>query len=313
MNTAKKWFLIDGSRLLVAGLFVLAAFVVTFGLVSADLITFEPASAVKSLFASGIVSGVFSLITITLTVNQLILSRVFGTVDGLTDRIDGSLEFRHAVEDVAGVPSSPNQPDEFLVLIGEAITERADAFADELGKPDGETRGEIDEYLADIRTYAGRIEGVEGTDDTLEIVSTLLGPAYARNLTATDRLLRKYDGDLPDPAWDELEAILELVKSVAVARQFFKTIAIQQNLARLSRLLAYLGVPVLLGTFFVTTIYTTVPTTTVAQPLLPAVVSLGVAVVFVPLAILLSYILRTASIARYTVSVGPFVPPEERV
>ncbi|EMA43688.1 hypothetical protein C449_12752 [Halococcus saccharolyticus DSM 5350] len=34
---------------------------------------------------------------------------------------------------------------------------------------------------------------------------------------------------------------------------------------------------------------------------------------FVPLAILLSYILRTASVARYTVSVGPFVPPEARL
>ncbi|WP_273836612.1 hypothetical protein [Halococcus sp. PRR34] len=313
MNTAKKWFLIDGNRLLVSGLFVLGAFLVTFWLVSADLITFEPASAVKSLFASGIVSGVFSLITITLTVNQMILSRVFGTIDGLADRIDGSLDFRHTVEDIAGVPSSPNQPDEFLVLIGETISERASAFEDECEEFDGESREEIDEYLADIRAYADRVEDVEGTEDTLEIVSTLLGPAYAQNLTATDRLLRKYDGELPDPARDELEAILELVKSVAVARQFFKTIAIQQDLAQLSRLLAYFGVPVLLGTFFVTTIYTTTPTTTVAQPLLPVVVSLGVAVVFVPLAILLSYILRAASVARYTISVGPFVPPEERL
>ena len=31
-----------------------------------------------------------------------------------------------------------------------------------------------------------------------------------------------------------------------------------------------------------------------------------------PLAILISYILRVATIARYTVSVGPFVPPEEQ-
>lgn len=312
MNRIKKWFLIDGNRLVVASLFAIGAFIVTFGLAKFGLITFQPASTVSTMFASGIVSGVFSLITITLTVNQMILSRVFGTINGLTDRIDGSLDFRHTVEDIAEQPSSPNQPDEFLVLIGETLRERAQAFEDELGETDRELQNELDEYLSDIYAYADRIEDVEGTKDTLKIVSTLLGPAYAHNLTATDRLRRKYDDELSESVQTELDAILDLFKSVAVARQFFKTIAIQQDLAQLSRMLAYIGVPVLLATFYVTTTYTTIPSTTVAQPLLSLIVSLGIAVIFIPLAILLSYILRAASIARYTVSVGPFVPPEEQ-
>ncbi len=312
MNNAKKWFLIDGNRVVVASIFVIGTFLVTYGLTILGFITFRPESAVSTMFGSGIISGIFSLITITLTVNQMILSRVFGTINGLTDRIDGSLEFRHTVEDLAEQPTSPNQPDQFLVLIGETITERANAFETELDDANRVLKDDTDEYLSDVYAYAERVEGVEGTEDTLQIVATLLGPAYAQNLTATDRLLRKYEGKFSEAARTELEALFELIKSVAVARQFFKTIAIQQDLAQLSRMLAYTGGPVLLGTFVVTTMYTTLPSTTVAQPVLAEVVSLGIAVVFIPLSILLSYILRAASIARYTVSVGPFIPPEEQ-
>ncbi len=149
MNNAKKWFLIDGNRLVIASIFVIGTFLVTYGLTTLGFITFRPESAVSTMFGSGIISGIFSLITI-------------------------------------------------------------------------------------------------------------------------------------------------------------------KHLAQLSRMLAYIGGPVLLGTFVVTTMYTTLPSTTVAQPVLAEIISLGIAVVFIPLSILLSYILRAASIARYTVSVGPFIPPEEQ-
>lgn len=315
MNRVKKWFLIDGNRLVVAGLFVIGSFIITYGFTRLELITFQPASAVSTMYGSGVVSGMFSLITITLTVNQMTLSRVFGSVNELTDRIDGSLEFRHTVEDLAEQSTSPTHPDQFIVLIGETITERAHAFENELGKTNQELDigDDAEEYLSEVYAYAERIEDVKGTEDTQQVVSTLLGPGYEQNLAATDRLLRKYESELPESVRTDLKALLELIKSIGVARQFFKTIAIQQDLAQLSRMLAYIGAPVLLAVFFVTSMYTSHPTTTIAQPLLAEVVSLGVAVVFIPLSILLSYILRVASIARYTVSTGPFIPPEEQI
>ena len=45
---------------------------------------------------------------------------------------------------------------------------------------------------------------------------------------------------------------------------------------------------------------------------LPLVFSLGVGVVVAPLAVFVAYVFRAATIARHTVSVGPFAPPEER-
>ncbi|WP_435076665.1 hypothetical protein [Halococcus sp. AFM35] len=305
MNKLSKWVLIDGNRLLVSALLVSMSFLITLWLTQLGLITFQPASAVSSMFSSGVVSGIFSLVTITLTVNQLVLSRVFGTVNDLTDRLDGTREFRRTVEGIAGRATSPNDPAAFLALIGETLGKRARAFEEHDSM---ETTEEIDDYLSGIHSYAERLEGVGGTEDTMEIVSTLLGPAYAQRLTETDAIRRTHD----DRATEELDAVAELLEAVAVARQFFKTIAIQQDLAQLSRRLAYLGIPILLVAFYATTVYTTVPSATVAQPLLPVVISAAIAIVLLPLAILLSYMLRLATIARYTVSVGPFVPPEER-
>lgn len=307
MNKLSKWILIDGNRLRLSVLLAVGVFVVTFGMTQLGLITFQPASAVSSMFSSGIVSGVFSLITITLTVNQLVLSRVFGTVEDLTDRLDGTREFRRTVEDIAGRATSPNDPAAFLALIGETLGKRARAF--EAERNSMEPTEDIDDYLSGIHSYAERLEGVGGTEDTMEIVSTLLGPAYAQRLTETDAIRRTHN----DRATEELDAVAELLEAVAVARQFFKTMAIQQDLAQLSRRLAYLGIPILLVAFYATTVYTTVPSATVAQPLLPVVISAAIAIVLLPLAILLSYMFRLATIARYTVSVGPFVPPEERL
>ncbi|EMA42123.1 hypothetical protein C448_11351 [Halococcus morrhuae DSM 1307] len=305
MNKLSKWILIDGNRLLVSVLLAAMAFLITFGATQLGLITFQPASAVSSMFSSGVVSGLFSVITITLTVNQLVLSRVFGTVEDLTDRLDGTREFRRSVAELTGRATSPNDPAAFLALIGETLGERVEAFA---ANYDGETTDEIEEYRSAIDSYAERLEGVAGTEDTMAIVSTLVGPAYAQRLTETEAIRRTHD----DRSTEELDAVTELLEAVAVARQFFKTIAIQQDLAGLSRRLATLGIPILLVAFYATTIYTTVPSATVAQPLLPVVVSAAIAIVLLPLAILLSYMLRLATIARYTVSVGPFVPPEEQ-
>ncbi|MFC6988795.1 hypothetical protein ACFQJD_08845 [Haloplanus sp. GCM10025708] len=51
---------------------------------------------------------------------------------------------------------------------------------------------------------------------------------------------------------------------------------------------------------------------TVPEPYLPLAFSLGLGIVVTPLAVCIAYMFRAATIARHTVSVGPFVPPEER-
>ena len=104
---------------------------------------------------------------------------------------------------------------------------------------------------------------------------------------------------------------MDLLETVAVTRQFFKTLSLQQDLARLSRLVAYSGFVALVVSIAMALIYRPDSVTVPAQHL-PLVFSLAIGVILAPLAVFLAYVLRSAPIARHTISVGPFVPPEER-
>lgn len=104
---------------------------------------------------------------------------------------------------------------------------------------------------------------------------------------------------------------MELLEAIAITRQFFKTLALQKNLAYLSRLVIYTGLLSLLCTIGLALVYRT-SSVTVPRSILPVLVTLGVGVILSSLAVFTSYILRTATVARWTVSVGPFIPPKER-
>lgn len=130
-------------------------------------------------------------------------------------------------------------------------------------------------------------------------------------MTAVRHLRTAYGSELPDAARAELEAVGELLEYVAVIRQFFKTLALQQDFAVLSRLLVYSGLVALLVSVSVTLVYST-DAATLTEPALRVVVPLAFGVVVAPLALFASLILRAATVAYRTVSVGPFIPPSDR-
>ena len=111
------WILLEGDRRAVAGCLVVLIIVLVWTLINANVLAVGPNSSVSTVFGSGLTSGIVTLLTVALSINQLVLSRVFGSVDVLTERLNGSRELRQTVESIAGVPSSPNDPAEFLSLI----------------------------------------------------------------------------------------------------------------------------------------------------------------------------------------------------
>jgi hypothetical protein len=128
------WVLLHGDRRAVASCLVVAIVSVVWALVSAGVLAVAPSSSVAGIFGSGIPSGVFTLLTIALSINQLVLSRVFGPIDTLVDRLNGSRELRQTVESIAGVSSSPNDPADFLSLVATTLRDRADGL---VAKSDG--------------------------------------------------------------------------------------------------------------------------------------------------------------------------------
>jgi len=309
---ALYWLTLGGNRIAVTGALVASITAAFFLLTQFGVLAIGPDSVAASAFASGFISGTVTLVTIALSINQLILSRVFGSPNELFDQLAGARDLRRRVRDHAGKSTVPNDPADFLNLVAKTLTERARRLGSALENGSEEPPSEVTTYAEGIAAYGESIsEKIESQTAIVNVLAVILGTEYARNMTATEHLRNEYQGRISDVAAAELEAIDELLESIAVTRQFFKTLSLQQDFARLSRAVAYTGLLALAVSVALALIYRPDSVTVPAQSL-PVVVSLGIGVTVTPLAVFIAYVVRAATIARRTVSVGPFVPPEER-
>lgn len=303
------WVLFEGGRTTVAGCLVIGIVGIVGALVFTGIFAVGPNSSAAMIFSSGLTSGVVTLVTIALSINQLILSRVFGSITQLTDRLEGARDFRQRVEELAGVPSTPNDPADFLSLVATTLGDRASGILAMSDSSNWNPSSEITSALDDLVEYGENLDSaLEQNARVTEVLGVVLGPEYAVNMTAVHHLQNEYHASLSEEVRTEFQAIEELLESIAIVRQFYKTIAIQQDFATVSRLLIYSGVLALVTVISLTLIYRT-NSVTVPASILPVVVSVGIGIIVSPLALFVTYILRAATIARRTVSVGPFVPP----
>jgi hypothetical protein len=305
------WVFLKADRRLI-GAGIVAVLVGAFGaLLAVGVLTVGTGSAVATVFGAGLTSGVVTLVTIALSINQLILSRLFGSPGTLLERLDGSREFRGRVEHLADVSSSPNEPAMFLSLLAVTLHERATTAVRLVDEADQELPDSVRDTLEDIAAYGRSIDdGVERETKVANVLGVIVGPEYALNTRAVHDLRERHGDSLPVDVQGELEAVEELLECVSVVRQFFKTIALQQDFATLSRLLVYSGLLALFTSVSLALVYRT-NSITLSTPVLQVVVPLAFGVVIMPFALFGAYILRAATIAYRTVSVGPFVPPED--
>jgi hypothetical protein len=302
------WVLLGGNRMAVALLLVGAVVALLYGANWVGVLTVGPSSIAATAFASGFISATVTLVTIALSINQLILSRVFGSPSGLSQKLQGTRELRERVRDHAGEPAVPNDPAAFLELLATTLTARANSLREASAGSD--RSGAVDDYADGIAAYGESIAAdVEEGTPIVDVLDVILGTEYAKNLTATTALRNRDGGAISEAATDEVDAIEDLLESVAVTRQFFKTLSLQQDFARLSRVVAYTGLLALVTSVVLAFLYRT-GSATIPEQYLPVVVSVGIGVIVTPLCIFIAYVFRAATIARHTVSVGPFVPPE---
>lgn len=309
---AMHWLVLGGNRIAVSGVLVAAVAAFFFTLTRFGVLTIGPGSAASSAFSSGLISGTVTLVTIALSINQLILSRVFGSPNELFDQLSGTRDLRRRVRDRAGESAVPNDPADFLDLVAGTLTERANHLGSAFENADSDQSREVGDYAYGIAAYGESITAaVESQTAIVNVLEVILGTEYAENMTATEHLRNEYGDRLSEAAEAELDAIDDLLEAIAVTRQFFKTLSLQQDFARLSRVVAYSGLVALVASIAMALIYRPDSVTVPVQHL-PLVFSLGLGVIVTPLAVFIAYVFRAATIARHTVSVGPFVPPEDR-
>jgi hypothetical protein len=306
------WLFLEGDRRILATGLIVAVVGLVGSLVSVGVVAVGADSSVAGVFGSGLTAGVVTLLTIALSINQLILSRLFGSLHQLTDRMDGSRDLRGRVAELAGQHSSANDPAAFLCLVTTTVSDRATTALSIIERTDADPPVALTRALEEIAAYGRSIDAqVEPGTAIVSVLGVIVGPEYAINMTAVRHLRNEYAESLPANARTELRALDELLEFVGVVRQFFKTIALQQDLAALSRLLIYSGLIALLVSVSMTLVYQT-DSATLSPSTLRIVVPVALGVVIAPFALFAAYILRAATIAYRTISVGPFIPPEDR-
>lgn len=309
-STFKRWVLLDGNRFTLAAILSWAVFIIVVGIGLAGYIPVsDPATA--TTLVGAIVGGTLPFITIVLAINQLVLSQELGGAGELMDRFEQMSEFRREVENITASSVSPAAPAEFLQHIVENIISKTTEF---YSQSSNTTNGELSDLVNDFRE-AVLSEGedvTEALDDadfgTFDALSSVLGHYNGAHRHAARTIQAKHAEDLSTEALDTLETLIKLFGYLAVARQTFKTLYMQHELANLSLLLLYVGLPTLLGGGIFMMIYQRI-INTVNDPIsLVVIVSIVITFVFLPFIILLVYTFRIATIASRTADFGPFVP-----
>ncbi len=304
----RRWFLLSGSRNRVAAVVVVAFLAVITVLRLAGVIAVtNPDSVTRSL--SNFIGGNITLITIVISINQLIISREFGTPDEVRDRVSEVIDYREEVEEHAfGDEVSPTTPGEFLDFLTDVKRDRAVALRNSLDGCSDEVRADVDRFVDSIVQQADlATETIEGNEyDSFDTLLTIMEIDYSDDIRTTRQIRRDHGDDLPDDALDELDELLELLEDAGVARKYFKTLYMQRELADLSKKLLYTGVPAIAAALISVWIYGQNVGPMLQTPFLEITIFLLTATAFLPITVLFAYVLRIATVTRGTASTVPF-------
>jgi hypothetical protein len=303
------WLYLHGDRRTISGLLLAATFVASLLLIRSSLITPAEADDVVAI-SSTLIGGMLPFITVVLAINQLILSEEFGTTGAFFERLEETGDFRQSIEAHTGVRPSPAEPSALLRTLIEAKRRTVLGLQNVCRDAESAVRDDVDEFVSTtVPRDDDAVETLEGTTfGTFEVISVILHYNDPWQLQEVRKIREHHRRGLSTAADNQLERLEELLGDIHVARQYFKTVYMQQELADLSKILLYVGFPTLLGGAFVILAYDNMLALELHPYVYVVVVSATITALFSPFAVLLAYVLRIATIARRTAAdFGPFV------
>lgn len=304
-----EWILVGADRLLLTALLSVSTFVGFLVLGELGIVAFVNEDSITRL-ASGMVAGSFSLVTLVVSINQLILSREFTSAGEAESQLDDVLSFLDEIADVAFVPVSPRLPARLFELVVTAIDDRARTLAAAVEGRDDETAALVSRYANTVQNSTDRVDETVDwmASGTFQAISATIHYDDSRHLHAARYLRSRYADALSDEALDALDELIEALTLFDVAREHVKTTYLQRELTRFSQLTIALGIPSIFSALLIGFLFADLGGNTIPTAYLPFVVCALVAVVVSPLGLLVAYILRTATVARRTAATGPIGP-----
>ena len=321
----KLWILMQANRWVVAGGVVTVFFlgVVLAATVLPNQVIVASGDPVETLFQA-LVTSTITGVTLVVSINSLVLSQELGTLGDQRDRIEGSMSFREDAEDVLAADVAPATPAAFLGELLDAIEAQSVRLSEavEAAEAQGMDTGGLSGYAADLRQHA-RSVSTELTDSqfgTFDVVSTALNFNYswkiheARQLRAAldraDDLSADADAESAQKMWEALDSIVDTLVFFGGAREHIKTLYFQWELVDLSRAMLYSSIPATLVAMVILLFNGALSTFSASVFGITHyvwIVAIAMSIALSPFAILLSFVLRIGTVAKRTLSIGPFI------
>jgi len=312
LGTLERWVLLEGSRAVVAGLTTLAIFAFVLAVSASPYSPLEDQQPIFYAF-SGLISGNLTIVTVVVSINQLLLSRELRTPSELETEIEGMVDYRRKIEDAAG-QVAPVEPLGFLRLIFETARQQAQQLGGlAVTETDERVAEDVDRVVTKLTQKFDRIDTLLQSRNvgTFQVLATTLGTNYAREINKLRRIKSGHGDQLPADVEDSIDDLVHHLQDIDVARQYLKSIYLQQELASLSRLLFYTGLPSVTVVAAALLLFTAPGQAHLPEPVVTLLVQAVVTVGLFPLTVLFAYILRTATVARRTAAVIPFTVPTQ--
>ena len=200
-------------------------------------------------------------------------------------------------------------------------TDELDAFVADRAETLRDSAGDDSRLVALAQSVAENADGVRGSLSgarfgQFEVISAALNFNYSWKLYAARRLRAgeggdDTDGDEADLSADQQSALDDLIEALELfgpTREHFKTLYFQWELVDLSRVILVASIPALVVSAFMVLYYEvgTLPALVPGVPTPVLVVSVAIGFAVLPFAVLLSYVLRIATVALETSGAGPF-------
>lgn len=313
-SRVKLWLLLEADRWFVTGMLLAVVFgtLVAVGYLhpTAER-AIRAADSVDTLFQA-LLAATITVVTLVLTLNQLVLSQELGAVGDQRERMEGAMQFRADVADAIQAPVSPSRPAQFLRALVEVAGEQAEELrASVPADADEELRTELEKLTDSLIENADRVSA--GLDDArfgrFDVISSALNFNYSWKIFAGRRVQERYHDALDETGTEALERLIEVLQLFGPAREHFKTLYFQWDLINLSRRILAASIPALLASIGMVIFFNDATYSVVLFEVetLVAVTAAAATIAIAPFLILLAYVMRIATVTKHTLSIGPFI------
>lgn len=299
----REWVLLHGDRYLIAGCILLVS--------SGAILSLLLSSVIRTTtplyyLSSGVITGNITLITVVVAITQLVLSRELAPPGQIQDEIEETDEYRQTALNQQNIPTEPS---DFLQQLFRQTHQHAHAIETPLlESADRQSEAESNTLITTLPDQCEQAaDHLDQADDRLfNVISPILGTNYAEHIQESHRLQTKYDDEHHARLNAALDRLTTDLIGINVADHYFTTMFIKEELAKVSRLLLYVGIPAVAVPIGILIKLTTYTGSVLPQLDLVVLSVLAVMAGLLPLALLTSFVFRIATAAQRVAAIPPF-------